>query len=235
MCGRGKCTGEEEVGGEAINLKFVQSLLTDRYRYYCAWIYIYVKLLVFRLQISELVIVGLYVMHSGIISNDSVILESLHTVRINTSLDDAPDILCYQVSGRANQAFNLVSDLCVNVNAYYSPMNRPVLGNIMSEIGVRAATDDNRCYNIRVARDQCQAFVQGPDSVEVLLGENMMIGGLSVRLYSDRVRISAPNCRQVTLVMWIICDTSGKQDFLHFVISRGINLRPTSHGLLGKT
>ena len=190
---------------------------------------------VFRFQINELVIVDLNIMHPGIIRNDSVIIESLHTVPIHTSLDDAPDTLCYQVSGRANQAFNLVSDLCVNVNAYYSPMDRPVLGNIMSEIGVRASTDDNRCYNIRVARDQCQAFVQGPESAEVLLEENMVTEGLSVRLYNDRVRISAPNCDQVTLVMWIICETRGKQDFLHFVISRGTNLRPTSHGLLGKT
>ena len=40
MCGWGKCTGEEEVGGEAINLKFARSLLTVRYRYYSACIYI---------------------------------------------------------------------------------------------------------------------------------------------------------------------------------------------------
>ena len=114
-------------------------------------------------------------------------------------------------------------------------MDEAELGNIMSMIGVRASTDDNQCYNIRVARDQCQAFVQGPDSEEVLLEENMEFGGLSVRLYPNRVRISAPNCDQVTLVMWVICETRLGQDMLQFVVSRGVNLRPTSHGLLGKS
>ena len=173
-------------------------------------------------------------LRAGIIRNDTVIGDPLYTVPIHASIG-APETLCYEVRGRANQAFNLVSDLCVNVNAYYAPMDEAELGNIMSEIGVRAATENNQCYNIRVNRDQCQAFVQGPDSEEILLEENMITEGLSVRLYNDRVRISAPNCRQVTLVMWIICESRGGQDMLKFVVSRGVNLRPTSHGLLGKT
>ena len=173
-------------------------------------------------------------LRTGNIRNDTVIGDPLFTVPILRSPDDAPETLCYEVRGRANQTFNLVSDLCVNVNAYYAPMDEAELGNIMSEIGVRAATENNQCYNIRVTRDQCQTFVQGPDSEEVLLDENMMTEGLSVRLYSDRVRISTPNCDQVTLVMWIICETRGGQDMLKFVISRGVNLRATSHGLLGK-
>ena len=58
------------------------------------------------------------------------------------------------------------------------------------------------------------------------------------------MRISVPNCAPTDLVMWVFC-TSGRTedpytwkyyefDFIRFVVMRGLNLDPTSHGLIGK-
>ena len=52
--------------------------------------------------------------------------------------------------------------------------------------------------------------------------------------HGRRVRISVPNCENVQLVMWIVCEEVRGEGMLRFIITRGVNLRPTSHGLLGK-
>ena len=57
--------------------------------------------------------------------------------------------------------------------------------------------------------------------------------GVSVSKYRQRVRVSVPNCDNVQLVMWVECEEVGGQEMLKFIISRGVNLQPTSHGLLG--
>ncbi len=69
-----------------------------------------------------------------------------------------------------------------------------------------------------------------------------------MRLYRNRVRISAPNCQDLDLVMWVFCEQRelrgypelGEPDvvvnvsMIHFVIARGLNIRESAHGLLGK-
>ena len=169
----------------------------------------------------------------GEIRNDTIIGDPLYTVALTTQ-DGGPDNLCYEVRGSANQHYNLISDECVSVNALYAPMDQPELGNIMESVGVRAATTDGRCLNIQVNRDGCTAFVSNEISGS-FINSPLLNGGISVRRYPNRVRISAPNCDQVTLVMWVRCVTRGGQDMLDFAVSRGANLRPTSHGLLGKS
>lgn len=57
--------------------------------------------------------------------------------------------------------------------------------------------------------------------------------GVSVSKYRQRVRVSVPNCDNVQLVMWVECEEVAGQEMLKFIISRGVNLQPTSHGLLG--
>ena len=58
----------------------------------------------------------------------------------------------------------------------------------------------------------------------------------------------APNCQDVELVMWVFCKQTTLKgipeqgegnitvdvDVLHFVITRGLNIRETAHGLLGE-
>ncbi len=58
--------------------------------------------------------------------------------------------------------------------------------------------------------------------------------GISVQTYGKRVQISVPNCENTKLSMWVTCDDYGGQEIINFQISCGVNLRSTSHGLLGE-
>jgi len=105
-----------------------------------------------------------------------------------------------------------------------------------STIGVRAVDNDNQCRNIQVDLDGCRASVDG---VEITMPYRM--AGISVRRYTNRVRIAVPNCEDHDLVMWVFCldgtFTSRAVTFqapmIRFVIARGLNLQETSHGIIG--
>ena len=175
---------------------------------------------------------------AGTIRNDTVIGDPLYAAPVYSE-DGKEYSLCYEVFGRSNSTLNLVSDTCVSVNARYSPMNNPEEGNIISSIGVRAkGMADNSCHNICVDLDGCSATVESPGNDPVSLNnmQSMQQDGISVRKYPSRVRIAAPNCENVMLVMWVICEMAPRnnQDMIKFVIARGVNLRASSHGLLGK-
>ena len=172
----------------------------------------------------------------GNIRNDTVIGNLLYDAPVYSE-DGREYSLCYEVYGRTNTTLNLVSDTCVNVNARYGPMNNPDEGNIINAIGVRAkGLSDNSCHNIRVDLDGCSANIDSPDGRSVSLASMQSFDqdGISVRKYPRRVRIAAPNCENVMLVMWVICENRNNNDMIKFVIARGVNLRPTSHGLLGR-
>jgi len=128
----------------------------------------------------------------------------------------------------ANRIFNLISDECTTVNAYYAPINIPENGNIISRVGVRAVSNSGFCKNVRVELDGCRAFIDGTEVIG--LREEQ---GVEVRRMRSRVRISVPNCDNLRLVMWVMCQNISGQTMLRFVITRGLNLRPTSHGLIG--
>ena len=65
--------------------------------------------------------------------------------------------------------------------------------------------------------------------------DEFSMAGISARkTRMDRVRISVPNCEQVNLVLWVICERRPEVDMIRFQIARGVNLASTSHGLLGK-
>ena len=161
---------------------------------------------------------------AGQVTNDTVIGDPLFTVPIS------PDgqSLCYEIHGQANTIFNLVSDVCTSINANYTAMNIPENGNIISQIGVLAKPNAGQCKNVRVELEGCRAFI---DDVEVIGVRNEE--GVAVRRMRNRVRISVPNCDNLNLVMWVMCQNNSGQPMIRFVITRGLNLRPSSHGLLG--
>ena len=166
--------------------------------------------------------------HTGTIRNDTIDGEPLYTVPVYTT-EGVRENLCFQVYGRSNKTFNLVSDTCVNVNAYYTPLVN-AKGNVISQVSVRAVDDTGRCLDIHVMAEGCRAFV---DSIEIT--DRFVGSGVSVKTLPKRVRIAAHNCENVMLVMWALCETRADgQDTIQFVISRGLNLRQTSHGLLGE-
>ena len=144
----------------------------------------------------------------------------------NVSLESVS--LCFEIHGAVGQVFNLVSDRCVSVNALYSSMINPNDGNIITSVGVKAVDRSGKCVDIVVSlSEQCLPYV---DSVQTMYYDQF---GVSVRKRGDKVSVAVPNCENEQLVMWMMCKTIAGQRMLDFSIRRGLNLRPTSHGLLG--
>ena len=174
----------------------------------------------------------------GILRNDSVIGDPLFTVPFNAAGERIN--LCFEIHGQANSIFNFVSDECVNVNAYYAPAGDL---NIISAIAVRAEGNSGNCRDIRVDLEGCAASISpsgggGGDLVPLGPNGRTQEDGISVRQYNNRVRIAVPNCDQAMLVMYVVCQRSERvdvPDMIRFSITRGVNLRPSSHGFLGKS
>ena len=165
-----------------------------------------------------------------ILVQDSV-LQMLNATRLS---------LCYEIHGEADQFFNLVTDDCTTVNAHYHDLTSYL--NVIDQIGVRAVDDNRMCRNIQVDVNGCAASIDGR---ALAAGDRYSSGGISVRSYSNRVRISVPNCADVTLVMWVICETRTLEDpfgngqvtgdMIKFVVMRGLNFgHRMAHGLLGE-
>lgn len=167
--------------------------------------------------------------------NDTVIGDPLFTVpmqvvdQILTSNSDFADIsLCYEIHGKSNEFFNLVSDHCVSVTAEYVQSANSNNFNFIKRIGLVAVDNTGNCQNITIDADGCSAFVGAKVvSQDAPYQEN----GVSVRKLRNKYQISAPNCELQDLVSWVICETTSS---LKFAIMRGSNLQPTSHGLIGK-
>ena len=163
--------------------------------------------------------------------NDTVIADPLFTAPVMGGAQ-----FCYEIHGKPDAIFNLVSDRCTTVNAEYVPMDIPENGNIVGAIGVRAADSAGNCHDVEVRLTQSGSgspiavFLDGIEVSGVLSSDSVR-----VRKYSDRVRIAVPNCDLIDLVMWVMHMEMGSQDMLKYVIMRGCNLAPTSHGLVGKT
>ena len=177
--------------------------------------------------------------------NDTITGDPLLTVPLNVGTDTRMLLglnegervsLCYEVHGEADAYLNLVSDVCVSVNAHYARVRSDVDINVMDRIGIRAVDNASQCHNITADLNGCRAFVDG---MEIPMSYRM--GGIFVRKYSTRVRIAVPNCEDNDLIMWIFCETgifeNGDMTFnaamIRFVIARGFNLAETSHGMLG--
>ena len=135
--------------------------------------------------------------------------------------------MCYEVHGYAGKYFNLVSDTCLSVNAWFTqlPSNEKI--NRMSEIGILAKNTANDCVEIKIDVNGCTGSLVGLGNLTSTYQEN----GVNIRSYPRRWRVSVPNCGSMQTVMWIFCDNT---DMLRFHIARGFNLAPTSHGLLGE-
>lgn len=113
----------------------------------------------------------------------------------------------------------------------------------INRVGVRAVDDLGNCVNIGVdLSDSCSPIVNGVPETRYDLG------GVRVRTMSNRVRISVPNCNDLPLVMWVICenrtffvtdeegnDVRFMDGAIKYLITRGLNYGRAAHGLLGGT
>ena len=185
-----------------------------------------------------------YLILVGVFVNDTLTGDPLMTVPIFTDPLVRPgddfSSLCYEVHGAANASFNLITDECTSVNAYYQQAVTPSPNidlNVVTQIGVRTVGSSGRCWNIQVNLNMCEAIVNGEPPVQTF-------DGISVKRYNGRrVRISVPNCADATLVMWVMCRNGEVEDpvtweyfninFIRFVVTRGLNLNERSHGIMG--
>ena len=171
----------------------------------------------------------LFITSGAKLVNDTVIADPLFTAPVG----DGSAHFCYEIHGKPNTIFNLVSDKCTIVNAEYVPMIIPRNGNVIGSVGVRAADSAGNCHNIEVR------LSQSGSSLDAFVDENEVssvtrVDSVQVRRYSNRVRVSVPNCELVDLVMWVMLVEMSGQAMIKFVIMRGVNLTPTSHGLVGE-
>ena len=166
------------------------------------------------------------------------------TVPINVSPEDLAILgtdrisLCYEIHGKADQYFNLVTDECTSVNAHYVELTSQL--NVIGQLGVRARDLNDQCWNILVDVNGCTASVDG-----VTLNSTFTSGGISVRPYSNRVRISVPNCNELNLIMWVFCESRSLPDpkggsitgnMIKFVVMRGLNFgHSMAHGIIGES
>ena len=178
---------------------------------------------------------------AGVLVNDTIIGDPLFAVPlllsepVELALDGGdPDrvILCYEIHGKEDLWFNLVTDECTSVNAHYSNV-APQL-NIINRIAVRAVDDDGACREIAVDVDGCSIEVDG---MPVNFSRNSN-SGIRIRKYPQRVRILVPNCAEQSLIMWITCESRILEDIdtelLRFDVLRGLNFgHRNSHGLIG--
>lgn len=176
-----------------------------------------------------------FALPTAVLDNDTIIGDPLF--RAAMLLNGQSTNLCYEIHGASNRHFSLVSDSCVAVNALYTAMNNPSEGNIISEIGVVAVNSGrDNCFNYRIRQNNGVCVTSRVAGIETELGSTFDVseGGINIRqMMQSRVRISVPNCERVPLVMWVTCELFGNQSMIRFDISRGLNLRATSHGLLG--
>ena len=194
-------------------------------------------------------------MNVGATANDTVIGDPLMTVPINAPEFGDDLNLCYEIHGAADKYFNLVSDGCTSVNAHYVKPSGDVDINFIDSISVVAVDNNNACHEISVNASSCSPVVNG--NVGMVMNGNgdpakrkrhvkihLEEAGVSVRSDHSWVRISVPNCADNSLVMWVFCHNQRLYDYstnkmtepvdmIKFEITRGLNLRETSHGLLG--
>ena len=187
----------------------------------------------------------MFTANENVTVNDTVIGDPLMMVPILVSDDVLNQLnakhlsLCFEIHGYNDEIYNLVTSECLTVNTHYTDVTHYL--NVIDKIGIRATDDAGTCRNVQVDIDGCTASVDG-----LPLSEAFSFGGISVRKSANRVRISVPNCDDVSLVMWVFCETRTLEDpfgggevisdMLKLVITRGLNFgHKLSHGLLGKS
>lgn len=181
--------------------------------------------------------------------NDTLTGDPLITVPIftdpNVQSGDNVSSICFEVHGRSSYFFNLITDNCTSVNAYYEKATTPSLDmdlNVVTQIGIRAVgLGQSSCTDIEIDLEFCVTKVDG-----VNISSTYTLDGITVKRFTNsyRVRVSVPNCGDTKLVMWMFCKNGMMPDptsnasypvnFIRFVVMRGLNLDQKSHGLIGQ-
>ena len=172
--------------------------------------------------------------------NDTIIGDPLFTVPILVPGFEEEEVsLCYEIHGDTGSYYNLISDSCTSVNAHYTAIQAGVRVNVIDAVYVSATDSADQCVKIQVNLEGCLA------SVNNVTVNRYALNDVSVRKFTNRVRISVPNCASTKLVMYVMCQERPVVDpddinvvinakLIKYVVTRGLNLSPGSHGLIGK-
>ena len=176
-----------------------------------------------------------------VLVNDTVTADPVFSVPLNipnlgaVGLPGPSLSICFELRGRDNTLFNLVSDQCLSVNAHYTPVNNTSF-RIIDNVAIRAAGNSRMCHNIDVSRMSCNATVNGT------LGP-FDFDGINVRTYAERIRVSVPNCDEQKVVVYFYCARSNltesgistEANFFRVRVVRGLNFgHRDSHGIIGE-
>ena len=154
-------------------------------------------------------------MSSCLLSTVTIVLDTVrgdlvYTVPILTPTT-REHTLCYEIYRQPNQFFNLVSDVCVNVNAHYVTKPWQVRDlHIIDEVTVRATdTTWSWCRNIatELVGNKYRVSVDGHDQMLNNTGTRYTQHGITIHSFPRRARITVPNCDNICLVMWVIFET----------------------------
>lgn len=161
------------------------------------------------------------------------------TVPINV-ISDIPNLpslsLCYELHGRKDTYFNLISDMCLSVNAHYTnPIPDPPI-NVIDQIAVVATDQGNNNVRISVDLAGCTARVDGSVIDTVYYSQGILVRSIS----SQEVAISTSNCQDQAVVMRVFChrgmlygDVDNSTDMIRLVVGRNVSLTDRSHGIVG--
>ena len=138
--------------------------------------------------------------------------------------------LCYEVHGREDKIYNLVSDQCVFVNTHLKLASNPKVGNIMARIGIVAKDYDGKCHKIQADLEGKKVTINDMQ----MKNRNWLGRGISVRKLGDKVRVSVPNCKGQKMVFWVTFHFMNNANMIKFIIVDGNGLSPSSHGLIGE-
>ena len=169
--------------------------------------------------------------------NDTVIADPQFTV---STPGNAKEAICYEFHGKSGRYFNLISDSCTSVNAYFTPMPITTQGNRMSTVGIHAKQSEERlilesgevvgkCIDIRIELLGCAAFIG-----KRRLAEWGSEGEIRYRRYvykgKSHWRVSIPNCEAEDYAIKVTC----LSDLLRVDVNRKLHSISSSHGIMGE-
>ena len=173
----------------------------------------------------------------GLVGDDLETDETLFAVPLYTPFESKAHSysLCYEIHGKKDVTYNFISDECTQVTAHYRELpnpdpeyTRPL--HLVDQINITTVNNRQQCVSISVTLENftCSTLVGGSVG-------NYIQHGISVRQMADYTRVSVPNCADNRLIMNVICRTlTANVLYLELRVTRGLNLRETSHGIIGK-
>ncbi len=166
--------------------------------------------------------------------------DPMYIVPLYTPSEQEPHTysLCYEIHGYPDQTYNFISDECTEVYGHYYETTDPDPDvqrafHGVDRIDVRAVNNLQQCVSISVVLENntCSTSV-GESSLSGMYSEY----GVSVRqAASSRTRISVPNCVDNSIIMYVMCNDLGTAaPYLELKVIRGLDLKESSHGIIGK-